>query len=79
MPNPVALLTRLELAKSRYWSSVQAIEHRGDKPYDQQDPSHLIMSNGSMLASIDYAFMTAATKAYWQTRIEDFGPDTGIG
>lgn len=35
-------------------------EHQPDKPYDQQDAGHLILPNGSILSSSDYAFMTAA-------------------
>ena len=35
-------------------------EHQGDKPYDQRDAGHLVMPDGSLVSSGDYAFLTAA-------------------
>ncbi len=35
-------------------------EHQGDKPYDQRDQSHLVMPDGSLVASGDPTFLTAA-------------------
>ncbi len=35
-------------------------EHQCHKPYDQKDAGHLIMPDGSVVSSGDYAFLTAA-------------------
>lgn len=35
-------------------------EHRDHVPYDQKDAGHLVMPDGSLVSSGDYAFLTAA-------------------
>lgn len=35
-------------------------EHQDHKPYDQRDAGHLVMPDGSIVSSADYAFLTAA-------------------
>ncbi len=35
-------------------------EHQGDKPYDQKSAGSLVMPDGSLVSSGDYAFLTAA-------------------
>ena len=35
-------------------------EHRDYMPYDQRDAGHLVMPDGSLVSSGDYAFLTAA-------------------
>ena len=37
-----------------------AWEHRTERAYDEQDPSHLLCPNGSLVASFDRAFLAAA-------------------
>jgi hypothetical protein len=48
------------LSTSRYFSSTLTFEHRPERPYDQQDASHLYCPNGSQVASFDPTFLTAA-------------------
>lgn len=37
-------------------------EHRGNRSYDEQDPSHIVHPNGSLIASYDRAFLAAAMR-----------------
>lgn len=37
-------------------------EHRGQRPYDERDPSTLIMPNGSHVCSYDRAFLNVAAR-----------------
>lgn len=46
----------------RAFASVDWWEHRADRAYDEQDPSGLIMPDGSIVASFDRAFLVAATR-----------------
>lgn len=39
---------------------LSTLEHRMDRPYDDASPSHLLMPNGSKVASFDRAFLGAA-------------------
>lgn len=35
----------------RYWTTLHALEHRGSRPYDQQDSSTLYMPNSSLVCT----------------------------
>ena len=35
-------------------------EHQPHKPYDQKSAGHLLMPDGSIVSSADYAFLSAA-------------------
>lgn len=39
---------------------IATLEHRGDRAYDEQDASHLIMPSGTLVASYDRQFLGAA-------------------
>lgn len=39
-----------------------AIEHRPERSYDEQDPSTLVLPNGSHVASADRAFLASAAR-----------------
>lgn len=45
----------------RAFANVDWWEHRPDRSYDEQDPSGLVMPDGSIVASFDRAFLVAAT------------------
>ncbi len=51
-------------------------EHQGDKPYDQRDQSHLCMPDGSMVASGDPAFLTAAAPYVFALHLQARGDNT---
>lgn len=46
----------------RPYANVMDIEHRGDRAYDERDPSHLIMPNGTLVASYHRGFLAAACR-----------------
>lgn len=48
--------------KRRCIACVMRREHRGDRPYDEQNPSTLRHPNGSFVASFDRPFLAAATR-----------------
>lgn len=48
---------------------VSMLEHRADRPYDEQDPSHLLLPNGTSADFTDRALgnaMARATLASWE-------------
>ena len=44
------------------FADVLACEHRGERAYDEQDASHLMLPNGTIVASFDRPFLGAATR-----------------
>lgn len=50
------------MTRSRAFADVEWFEHRADRVYDEQDPSGLVMPNGSLVCSFDRAFLGAAAR-----------------
>lgn len=48
-------------------------EHQGHKPYDQQDAGSLVMPDGSVVASGDSAFLTAAAPHVFAAHLRALG------
>lgn len=50
-------------AEGAWWlATARYMEHRSDRPYDEQDPGH-VATAGGLVGSQDRAFLVAATKA----------------
>lgn len=46
------------------------LEHRPERSYDETDPGHVVMPNGSLVGSYDRAFLAAATREALALRSE---------
>lgn len=69
----VAVITALALARllTATHDPARWSEHRGDRPYDEQDPSTIRLPNGTRVASFDRGFLNAATREalnQWETQ-----------
>lgn len=56
-----------------WFNDTLRIEHRPERPYDDEDASHLIMPNGSFVASYDRAFLGVALRevfAFWVEAVD---------
>lgn len=47
------------------------LEHRGERAYDEQDASTLILPNGTLLASFHRPFMTVCARLVLDAHVAD--------
>ena len=55
------------------WRDTRELEHRGDRDYDAQDASHLIMPDGTLVASFHRGFLGAAGRHVLAAHLEAVG------
>ena len=58
-------------ADRRAFASVDHLEHRPDRPYDEQDPSGLLMPNGTLVCSQHPGFLGAAARAVVELHLQE--------
>lgn len=47
----------------RYWTTLEALERRAERPYDEQTPSTIIVKGHGLALSCDRGFIAAAVRA----------------